>query len=37
MLADEGVISHEDLKMFRVVDDPQEALDYIKAFYHLDV
>ncbi len=34
-LADEGAISHEDLKLFSYVDDPQTAWDEIKRFYDL--
>jgi uncharacterized protein (TIGR00730 family) len=34
-LADEGAISHEDLKLFSYVDDPQTAWLAIKAFYQL--
>ncbi len=32
-LVDEGTISPEDLKLFRYVDDPQEAWDHIRRFY----
>jgi uncharacterized protein (TIGR00730 family) len=32
-LIDEGLISPEDLCLFRVVDTPQEAVAHIKAFY----
>ncbi|MBS7808075.1 TIGR00730 family Rossman fold protein [Variovorax sp. PCZ-1] len=34
-LADEGAISHEDLKLFSYVDDAQTAWDAIKRFYNL--
>ncbi len=34
-LADEGAISHEDLKLFSYVDDAQTAWDEIKRFYQL--
>jgi uncharacterized protein (TIGR00730 family) len=34
-LADEGAISHEDLKLFSYVDDAQTAWSEIKSFYHL--
>jgi uncharacterized protein (TIGR00730 family) len=35
VLADEGAISHEDLKLFSYVDDAQTAWNAIKQFYHL--
>jgi uncharacterized protein (TIGR00730 family) len=35
VLADEGAISHEDLKLFTYVDDAQTAWDEIKRFYML--
>ncbi|WP_082836146.1 TIGR00730 family Rossman fold protein [Croceicoccus bisphenolivorans] len=34
-LADEGVISHEDLKLFRIVDTADEAWERIVKFYKL--
>jgi uncharacterized protein (TIGR00730 family) len=34
-LADEGAIAHEDLKLFRYVDDPQSVWQEIQAFYGL--
>ncbi len=34
-LADEGAISHEDLKLFTYVDDAQTTWDEIKRFYEL--
>ena len=34
-LVEEGTISAQDLKLFHYTDDPQEAWDYIKAFYQL--
>ncbi len=34
-LADEGAISHEDLKLFSYVDDAQTAWNEIKRFYNL--
>lgn len=34
-LADEGAISHDDLKLFSYVDDAQTAWDEIKRFYKL--
>ena len=34
-LVEEGTISAQDLKLFHYTDDPQEAWDYIKAFYKL--
>jgi uncharacterized protein (TIGR00730 family) len=34
-LADEGAISHEDLKLFSYVDDAQTAWDAIRKFYAL--
>ena len=34
-LADEGVINHKDLDLFRWCETAQEAWDHIKAFYHL--
>ncbi len=34
-LADEGAISHEDLKLFSYVDDAQTAWNEIKRFYEL--
>ena len=36
-LADEGAISHEDLKLFSYVDDVQTAWDEIKRFYQLEL
>ena len=35
VLVEEGTISPENLKMFHYTDDPQEAWDYICAFYKL--
>ncbi len=35
VLVEEGTISAQDLKLFHYTDDPQEAWDYIKAFYEL--
>ena len=35
VLVEEGTISAQDLKLFHYTDDPQEAWDYIKAFYQL--
>jgi uncharacterized protein (TIGR00730 family) len=35
VLADEGAISHEDLKLFTYVDDAQTAWNEIKRFYEL--
>lgn len=35
-LADEGAISHDDLKLFSYVDDAQTAWDAIKRFYQLN-
>lgn len=34
-LADEGVISHEDLKLFRIVETAEEAWERIVRFYQL--
>ena len=35
-MADEGVINHADLELFRWVETAEEAWDHIKAFYELD-
>jgi uncharacterized protein (TIGR00730 family) len=35
VLIDEGLISPEDLDLFRYFDDPHEAWDYLKTFYSL--
>ena len=35
VLIEEGAISPEDLNLFKYTDDPQEAWDHIKNFYHL--
>jgi len=35
-LADEGVISHEDLSLFRIVETAEEAWTRIEKFYQLD-
>jgi len=35
-LADEGVINHADLELFRWVETADEAWDHIKAFYKID-
>jgi uncharacterized protein (TIGR00730 family) len=35
MLVEEGLISHEDLELFSLVDTPQAAWDVIKNFYRL--
>ena len=35
-MADEGVINHADLELFRWVETADEAWDHIKAFYQLD-
>ncbi|HEY2255355.1 MAG TPA: 3-isopropylmalate dehydrogenase, partial [Variovorax sp.] len=34
-LAEEGVISPNDVKLIEYVDAPQDAWDYIKRFYKL--
>ena len=34
-LAEEGVISPNDVKLIEYVDAPQDAWDYIKTFYKL--
>jgi predicted Rossmann-fold nucleotide-binding protein len=34
-MADEGVISPEDIKLIEYVDAPQDAWDYIRRFYKL--
>ena len=36
MLVDEGVISAEDLDLFKFVDEPQAAWDVIQSFYQLE-
>jgi uncharacterized protein (TIGR00730 family) len=35
LLVEEGTISPEDLKLFKLVDDPQAAWDHILGFYDL--
>ncbi|MEP6966373.1 MAG: 3-isopropylmalate dehydrogenase, partial [Polaromonas sp.] len=35
VMIEEGVISPDDLKLFKYVDDPQLAWAAIKAFYEL--
>ena len=35
-MADEGVINHADLELFRWVETAAEAWDHVKAFYQLD-
>jgi len=35
-MADEGVINHADLELFRWVETADEAWGHIKAFYKLD-
>jgi len=35
VLVEEGTISAADLKLFHLTDDPQDAWDYIQAFYRL--
>ena len=35
VLVEEGTISPEDLKLFKLVDDPQAAWDHILGFYDL--
>ena len=35
VLIEEGTISPEDMRLFKYVDEPQEAWDAIKAFYQL--
>jgi len=32
-LLDEGMISEEDMKLFRIADTPEEAVDHIEKFY----
>jgi predicted Rossmann-fold nucleotide-binding protein len=32
-LLDEGMISAEDMKLFRIVDTPEEAVGHIEKFY----
>jgi hypothetical protein len=34
-LVDEGTISENDLHLFKILDDPHEAWDYVKQFYGL--
>ena len=36
MMVDEGVISAEDLDLFKFVDEPQAAWDVIQSFYRLE-
>jgi len=35
VLVEEGTISAKDLALFHITDDPQDAWDYIQAFYRL--
>jgi len=35
-MADEGVINHADLELFRWVETAEEAWGHITAFYELD-
>ncbi len=37
VLLEQGTISAEDMDLFKMVDDPHEAWDYIKRFYSLTV